>query len=131
MLDGKAPTIFGDGKQTRDFVYVEDVARANLLATTAPTSDMANIGTGTETAINDLYRHLAQLTGFGAQPVYASKRPGEVDRIALDPTRAARWLQWKPADTSARRSTPNRSGISAHAIPTVTRAIVSRSSPRC
>jgi len=96
MLDGKAPTIFGDGKQTRDFVYVEDVARANLLATTAPTSDMANIGTGTETAINDLYRHLAQLTGFGAQPVYAPARPGEVHRIALDPTRAARWLQWKP-----------------------------------
>src|SRR2546428_12118048 len=96
MLDGKAPTIFGDGKQTRDFVYVEDVARANLLATTAPTSDMANIGTGIETSINDLYKYLAKLTGFVEQPVYASTRPGEVHRIALDPTRAARWLQWTP-----------------------------------
>ena len=96
MLDGKAPTIFGDGKQTRDFVYVEDVARANLLATDASTSGLANIGTGVETSVNDIARHLASLTGFRGEPLRVAPRPGEVYRIALDASKAKRWLSWGP-----------------------------------
>jgi len=96
MLDGKAPTIFGDGKQTRDFVYVEDVARANLLATDATTSDLANIGTGVETSVNDIARHLASLTGFRGEPLRVAPRLGEVYRIALDASKAKRWLSWGP-----------------------------------
>src|SRR2546428_4994274 len=96
MLDGKAPTIFGDGKQTRDFVYVEDVARANLLATDAATSDLANIGTGVETSVNDLTRHLTALTGFRGDPLHAAPRPGEVHRIALGVSKARRWLACSP-----------------------------------
>jgi len=96
MLDGKAPTIFGDGKQTRDFIYVEDVARANLLATDATASDLANIGTGAETSVNDLARHLASFTGFRGDPLHAAPRPGEVHRIALDVSKARRWLAWSP-----------------------------------
>lgn len=94
MLEGRSPVIFGDGNQTRDFVYVEDVAQANILATTARTSDLANIGTGIETSVNDIYRHLAQLVGFGDKAAYAAPRSGEVHRIALSSTRARQWLGW-------------------------------------
>jgi len=96
LLDRKAPTIFGDGKQTRDFIFVEDVARANLLAATVPTSDLANIATGAETSVNEIFRHLAELTGFHGTPVYAAARPGEVYRIALNPAHVKQWLRWMP-----------------------------------
>ena len=96
MLDGRAPTIFGDGTQTRDFVFVEDVARASLLATVVPTSGLANIGTGVETSVNDVARHLASLSGFRGDPLHAAPRPGEVYRIAIDPSRAGQWLGWTP-----------------------------------
>lgn len=96
MLDGRAPTIFGDGMQTRDFVFVEDVARANLLATAVPTSGLANIGTGVETSVNDIARHLAALSGFRGDARHAAPRPGEVYRISIDSSRAAQWLGWTP-----------------------------------
>src|SRR5207247_3365235 len=80
MLDGKTPTIFGDGKQTRDFVYVEDVARANLLATDASTSGLANIGTGVETSVNDIARHLASITALPGDPLHSPPPPGPVPR---------------------------------------------------
>lgn len=97
MLEGRAPTIFGDGTQTRDFVYVGDIARANLLAAAAATSGVANVGTGEETSVNEIHRALAALTGFGALPVYAPAREGDVYRIALDFARARTWLGWTPA----------------------------------
>lgn len=96
MLKGRTPTIFGDGTQTRDFVYVEDVAQANILATTVPTSNLANISVGVETSVNDLYRRLAELTGRHGEPTYAEPRPGDVARIALSPRRAKAWLGWTP-----------------------------------
>ncbi len=96
MLDGQTPTIFGDGTQTRDFVFVEDVARANLLATGVQTSALVNIGTGVQTSVNDIFRHLAALSGFRGAPLRAAARPGEVHRIAVDPSRAAQWLGWTP-----------------------------------
>ncbi len=97
MLAGRQPTIFGDGTQTRDFVYVEDVAWANLLATTARTSDLANIASGVETSVNDLFRRLARAVGFGKSAVNAAARAGDVYRIALDPRQADRWLGWTPS----------------------------------
>jgi len=97
MLEGRAPTIFGDGTQTRDFVYVGDVARANLLAATIGTSGVANIATGEETSVNEIHRALGELTGFAAPPVHAAPREGEVYRIALDIGRARQWLGWTPA----------------------------------
>jgi UDP-glucose 4-epimerase len=96
MLTGLAPTIFGDGTQTRDFVFVEDIARASLLATGVPSSALVNIGTGTQTSVNDIFRHLAALTGFTGEPLRAAARPGEVHHIAVDPSRAAQWLGWTP-----------------------------------
>lgn len=99
MLAGRQPTVFGDGTQTRDFVYVEDVAWANLLATTAGASNLANIASGTETSVNDIFHHLAQLARFPKPAVSAPARQGEVYRIALDPRHAEQWLGWK-ASTS-------------------------------
>lgn len=96
MLARRSPTIFGDGEQTRDFVYVEDVARANLLATETDAEGAVNIGTGVETRINEIHRQLAGLTGHTAAPVYAAPREGDVYRIALDPARAGRMLGWRP-----------------------------------
>jgi len=94
MLAGNRPKIFGDGTQTRDFVYVEDVARANVLATESEEPGLANIATGVETTVNDVYRHLAESTQFRDPPVYAPARTGEVYRIALDPRQADDWLGW-------------------------------------
>ena len=99
MLEGRSPVIHGNGTQTRDFVYVEDVARANLLATDALTSGLANIGTGMETSVNEIYRQLAAFTGFRGRPTYAAARPGEVYRIALSAEPAKQWLGWMPRTT--------------------------------
>jgi UDP-glucose 4-epimerase len=96
ILAGRAPTIFGDGRQTRDFVYVGDVAAANLRALDAPTGQIANIGTGIETTVNDLFAKLADLCEFRGKPAYAPPRPGDVRHIALDVTRAKTWLKWGP-----------------------------------
>jgi len=101
MLSGNQPTIFGDGTQTRDFVYVEDVARANLLATESEEPGLANIATGVETTVNDVYRLLAEATRFRDSPVYAPARTGEVYRIALDIRQANEWLGWIPEVTLA------------------------------
>lgn len=96
MLKGRTPTIFGDGTQTRDFVYVEDVAQANLLATSASSSNFANIAVSTETSITDLYHQLAELTGLREQPIFGPPRPGDVAHISLSARRAESWLGWRP-----------------------------------
>ncbi len=96
MLDGRTPVIYGDGTQTRDFVYVEDVAHANVLATEARTSNLANIGTGIETSVNDLYRRLGELAGSRSAARYTTPRPGDVHRSALSIARARQWLGWAP-----------------------------------
>jgi UDP-glucose 4-epimerase len=94
MLKGEQPVIFGDGTQSRDFVYVGDVAQANLLALEAE-NVIVNIGTGRETPINALYEQLTELTGYLEKPRYEAPRPGEVYRIALDPQRAKQFLNWE------------------------------------
>ena len=83
MLAGNRPTIFGDGTQTRDFVYVEDVAKANLLATDSEEPGLANIATGVETTVNDVYRHLAASTPLRDTP--PSSTTGTVYGISFGP----------------------------------------------
>jgi UDP-glucose 4-epimerase len=96
MLRGQSPTIFGDGEQTRDFVYAEDAARANLLAAGAGISGTFNIGTGRQTTVNALYAELARIAGFAGQPGRAPERPGEVRVSSLDASLAHRVLGWEP-----------------------------------
>jgi UDP-glucose 4-epimerase len=96
LLGGQDCTIYGEGKQTRDFVYVEDVARANLLAAEADYSGPINIGTGVETDINQLFSLLAKGAGVTKPAGHAPGRPGEQMRSCIDNTRAREVLGWKP-----------------------------------
>jgi UDP-glucose 4-epimerase len=106
MLRGEIPTIFGNGEQLRDYVFVEDVARANLLAIQrlqeAPSLDSIdrrayNIGGGKGTSVNELFAELKEITGFQGSPVYGPERPGELQRIFLDIRKAEKELSWKPS----------------------------------
>jgi len=96
MLDGVAPTIFGDGEQTRDYVFVGDVVRANLAALEKNATGAFNVGTGIETDVNHLYQLLADAAGFKQPAVYAAGRPGEQRRSVISPDKAAKTLGWKP-----------------------------------
>lgn len=96
LLAGRRPVVYGDGLQTRDYVYVEDVCRANLLALEAGSGESLNIGTGEETSVLELLEALQQAAGTRKTPEFAPPRPGEVHRIALDPGRARHVLGWQP-----------------------------------
>ncbi len=95
MKAGVAPVIHGDGKQTRDFVFVGDVARANVAALQARDL-VVNIGTGTETAISELAQKIAEITGYEGPIHPAPSRPGDVRHSALDITLARERLGWRP-----------------------------------
>ncbi|OJH38536.1 NAD-dependent epimerase/dehydratase family protein [Cystobacter ferrugineus] len=96
LLAGQDCTIYGEGKQTRDFVYVEDVARANLLAAEKDYSGPINIGTGVETDINRLFSLLAQAAGTTKAAGHAPGRPGEQMRSCVDNRLAREVLGWQP-----------------------------------
>jgi UDP-glucose 4-epimerase len=99
MLDRERPTVFGDGEQTRDFVYVDDVVDALYRAQDKAGGLIVNIGTGTETSVVRLYEAVARATGYTPAPRFAPARPGELQRSALDPGRAEIHLGWKPWTT--------------------------------
>jgi len=85
----------GDGEQTRDYVYVGDVAEAAARAVTSlDVSGVVNIATGAETTVNDLYRRLARITQVSQAPEHGPARPGEQRRSVLDATRAKALLGW-------------------------------------
>ena len=96
MLEGKPCTIFGDGAQTRDYVYVGDVVRANLAALNSVVAGAINVGTGVETSVNQLYQSLAAAAQTSMPPAYAAPRPGEQRRSVISPARAAHELNWRP-----------------------------------
>ncbi|HTL84747.1 MAG TPA: NAD-dependent epimerase/dehydratase family protein [Acidimicrobiia bacterium] len=96
LLDRERPTIFGDGGQTRDYVYVDDIADAFVRAVEKGGGLILNVGTGIETSVQQLYDVMAKLTGMREPAQYAPPRPGEVQRSALDPGRAAIHIGWKP-----------------------------------
>jgi UDP-glucose 4-epimerase len=96
MLSNEQPIIFGNGRQTRDFVFVDDVAEANLAAMGQDSHGVYNVGTGTETSINELFRMLAGLTGASCKEVHGPAKPGEQMRSVVDPTRIRQELGWDP-----------------------------------
>jgi UDP-glucose 4-epimerase len=95
LLAGQPCTIFGDGGQTRDFVYVDDVVDAFARAAVRGSGLVVNIGTGRETSVNELYDAIARHAGVDQPATYAPDRPGELRRSSLDPGRAAIHLGWK------------------------------------
>jgi UDP-glucose 4-epimerase len=96
LLDGKTPLIFGTGKQTRDFVYVGDVASANLLALKGGRNRIYNIGTGEETSVRELFAAMAKITHFSKPAITKPARLGELNRSFLSIAKARRELGWRP-----------------------------------
>lgn len=99
LLAGEPCTIFGTGAQTRDFVYVDDVVDAFVRAGEKGSGLLANVGTGREVSVNELYDTMAVAAGVTEPALRAPARVGELDRSALDPSRAELHLGWKPWTT--------------------------------
>lgn len=96
LLSKEKPTLFGHGQMTRDYVYVGDVAGANVLALDSNELGPFNIATGTEISTEDLFRKIQKIVGSDIEPDYADARPGEVVRSCLDSTNAKEILGWMP-----------------------------------
>ena len=99
MLKGDEVHIFGDGECVRDYVYVEDVARANLKAMKCEKNQFINIGTARGTTVNELFNLLASITGYDKEPIYDPPRPGDLRKSILDISRAREVLEWQPETT--------------------------------
>lgn len=99
MLQGLPITIYGDGQQERDFIFVGDVARATLAALTAAPSAVINLGSGIGTSVRTIFDTLAELTGYMTPPRFEAARLGEVYRIYLTGIRARTLLGWTPTVT--------------------------------
>jgi UDP-glucose 4-epimerase len=95
LVTGEPITIFGNGEQTRDFVYVDDVVDAFVRGAAKGGGLLCNIGTGRETSVNELFREMAAQAGVDVTPAFKPLRPGELQRSALDPSRAGIQLGWK------------------------------------
>jgi UDP-glucose 4-epimerase len=96
LLGGEQPMINGDGLQTRDYVYVEDVAEANALALNQKASGSFNIGTGLEKNVNELFSGLVKITGKSVKEVHGPAKPGEQRRSVLNCSKAQAHLGWGP-----------------------------------
>ncbi len=97
MFSGKQPVIFGDGRRTRDYVFVGDIVRANVLALGSRRCGFYNVGTGVETNVNQIFRNLVKITGVKIPEVHGPDMPGEQKRSCLDSSKIKRELGWKPS----------------------------------
>lgn len=96
MLNNEQPIINGNGRQSRDFVFVDDVAEANLVAMRQDSQGVYNVGTGVETSVNDLFQELAKLTGAPCKEVHGPAKVGEQMRSVIDPAKIRQELNWEP-----------------------------------
>ena len=96
MLAGETPAIYGDGLQTRDFIYVKDVVAANLLALKKMKNHFYNIGTGKETSILQIYNIIAKELNFNKKPIFKEAKPREVRFISLDSSKIKKETGWYP-----------------------------------
>ncbi|MEW6325581.1 MAG: NAD-dependent epimerase/dehydratase family protein [Nitrospirota bacterium] len=96
LLRGETPLINGTGRQTRDFIFVEDVVEANMAVLHSGVEGVYNVGTGRETSVNELCAELKQLIGADVREQHGPEIPGEVLRSCLDPTRLQKATDWTP-----------------------------------
>lgn len=96
MLTQKPPVIFGDGNQTRDFIFVEDAVEATALAANKTKSSYLNISTGKETSINQVYFLIKNLANFYGHPLFEPAVKGEIRKTCLDNLKAKQELKWEP-----------------------------------
>ena len=99
LINNETPTIYGDGKQTRDYVYVLDVVDALIKSAETDDNLFLNIGTGVETSVNELVSILSQKISWDGEPEYAPKREGELLRSVLNNERAKSQIGWEPKYT--------------------------------
>jgi UDP-glucose 4-epimerase len=102
LRDGKKTEIFGDGSQTRDFVYVGDVVAVLLLAAASSSGAVYNVGSGIATSVVELHRLCAETAGMEQEPQFGAARPGDLEHSVLDPSRAERELGWRAETTLAK-----------------------------
>ncbi len=95
MLSRQQPVIFGDGSKTRDYCYVADIVEANVLALNSPVRGVYNLGRGIEVSDLEVFEAVRAAVGVDTAPVFAPIRPGEVEHIALDASKAERELGWR------------------------------------
>ena len=97
LIQNKTPTIFGDGKQTRDYVYVKDIVNANMLVMEGKgDNDYFNLAIQKEIDVNELFERMAKIVGYKGKPNYSPSRPGELERNSLDISKAKKILGWQP-----------------------------------
>jgi UDP-glucose 4-epimerase len=96
MLEGKRPTIFGDGKSTRDYVHVQDIVAANMIAVEKGSGQAYNLGWGREVSVQEIFDTLARALDYKEKPIYAESRVGEIGRICLCADKARAELGWSP-----------------------------------
>lgn len=104
MLQGKTPTLYGFGKAERDYVFVGDVARANVIALEKGDGEIINLGWGRGIAVREVFDALAEIIGFKEEPKLAPLRAGEIERCFISGEKAGRVLGWEP-------QTPLREGL--------------------
>jgi nucleoside-diphosphate-sugar epimerase len=106
MLRGERPTIYGDGEQSRDFTYIQNVVDANLLACHAPAERVAgmtfNAATGSSSTLNQVYKILQKLTAYAGAAGYGVERAGDIRHSLADVSRAAQHFGYKPSVTLER-----------------------------
>jgi UDP-glucose 4-epimerase len=95
MLEGKIPTLYGNGKPLRDYVYVGDIARANVIALSKANGETINLGSGKGTSVLAIFNALRDLLNFPHEPIMKPLRAGEVNQIYITGDRAASLLGWK------------------------------------
>ena len=99
MLKGEQPTIFGDGEQSRDFTYIDNVVQGNLLACKAPAADIAgkvfNVATGRRITLNETFKALQSLISYSGSPAYGSERGGDIKHSLADISAAEKYLGYK------------------------------------
>jgi UDP-glucose 4-epimerase len=96
MLAGVQPVIYGDGKKIRDYVYISDVVAANVSALERGANEIFNISGGVETPDFEIFERVRELLGKQVEPRYVPRRPGEIDKICLDISKAFKLLGWAP-----------------------------------
>ncbi|MCH6264778.1 NAD-dependent epimerase/dehydratase family protein [Neobacillus citreus] len=96
VLQGIPPFIYGDGEQTRDFVFVKDVAEANVLSLNSGTNETFNIGCNIKTSINELFQSISKLTSKNIQPIFSQARSGDILHSCLNNSKAKSLLGWEP-----------------------------------
>jgi UDP-glucose 4-epimerase len=96
LLAGARPCVFGDGAKTRDYVYIDDIARANLLALDRGDNGIFNLGSGLETSDRQVFDAVRAAVGAELEPLFEAPRVGEIQRIALNASRARTVLDWQP-----------------------------------